>query len=171
MDPRVSLKRILCPIGLVNRDDPRASDSSLAALSLAAQLVRPAGGIVLAAYVIPEFVMRMTGFEQQEEANAPGGVRWVPLTGGGFERESPVKIAETRLQEYIDRLVPSGVKGEAIVAIGNPGERLVDLVDERKVDLVMIPAYRDQERRKPGRIGNVTYHVARNATSSVWIFR
>jgi nucleotide-binding universal stress UspA family protein len=171
METRASLERILCPIGLVNRDDPRASDSSLAALALAAQWVRPAAGTVLAAYVIPEFVMRMTGFEEKEEAGAPGGVRWVPLTGGGFERESPVGIAEVRLREYVDRLVPSGVKAEVIVAIGNPGERLVELADERKVDLVMIPAYRDQERRKPGRIGNVTYHVARNAMSSVWIFR
>lgn len=166
----MKISRILCPMGLVNRDDPQASAVSLRALSLAGDLAKTSGATVYSMYVVPIFVMHMTGFEEEEDPSAPNGIRWVPLSGGGIHRDSPEKIARERVAEYVRTTLPPGVKGEVVVRIGDPAKRILQFREEAGIDLIMMPAKRDTGDGSTA-LGTVTYKVVSHVPCSVAIIR
>jgi len=161
---------ILCPMGLVNRDDPQASEASIRALAIAGNLAKASGATVYSMYVVPIFVMHMTGFEEEPDETAPNKMRWVPLSGGGIHRESPEVIARRRVAEYVRGTLPAGVKGEVVVRIGDPAKRVLEFREEAGIDLIVMPAKRDTGDGSTA-LGTVTQKVASNAPCSVMVIR
>lgn len=166
-----NFQRILCPMGLVNRDDPQASESSQRALALAGLLAAGRDATVYSMYVIPLFVMHMTGFQERPDPDAVDGLRWEPLTGGGIRREDPRVIAAARVGSYLGRLVPSDIKGEVVVRVGDPAARIIEFAEANKVDLVLLPAHRTSKGAAKGPLGTVAEKIVQKTSCSVTILR
>jgi nucleotide-binding universal stress UspA family protein len=170
---RSPFAQILCPMGLVNRDDPQASETSIRAL-------RTAGGMaagdrkaaVVSLYVVPTFVMHMTGFREEDDPEVPGATRWVPIASAGFERQRPDEIARARVSEYARANLPRGVRWEVAVRIGDPSEEILAAASEMGADVILMPARRTTDGPATGGpLGRVTYRVARTADCSVLVLR
>ena len=58
--------------------------------------------------------------------------------GGGADPTDPPEAHEALLDEATKKLAGRGVQAESVLALGHPGEAIVELAEERGADLIVV---------------------------------
>src|SRR5262245_23595994 len=58
--------------------------------------------------------------------------------GGAGEPTDPREAHEALLDSATERLADQGVRAESVLALGHPGEAIVELAEQRNADLIVV---------------------------------
>jgi nucleotide-binding universal stress UspA family protein len=145
------LRRILCPVDL--------SEMSLEALQVAVEFAQQYASQLLVMHVVPLI----------PQASSAG-----ILSAGKADSEEYKHQVETasheELKEIIGKRIPTEVRAEIMVRIGDPADHIVRMATESQVDLIVISTHgRSGWRRFV--FGSVAEQVTRYAPCPVLIVR
>ena len=95
-----------------------------------------------------------------------------PLVASYFEKgaaQEALKEVARQLKQYVDDNIPEGVEVDAVVAEGNPAERILKQEQTDKIDLIVIASHNSQIENLL--LGSCAAKVVRHSQCSVTVVK